>query len=142
MCVTTLLLLSRFMRTLNVVACFCEFVMPSKRYSAHASQANARQHAAEGLDIAIGPRLLTEADAIDIWIARWLRIRQCDLLKRYGCDPRRLYEIWEETRFAGSRTKALDEFRLRHPALLDRVDPGAHRRIPARSIHPDQLLLF
>ena len=29
------------------------------------------------------------------------------LLARYGCDPRRLYEIWEEKRFAGSRDKAL-----------------------------------
>jgi hypothetical protein len=116
--------------------------MPSKRYSAHASQSKARQLSAEGLDIAIGPRVLTEADAIDIWIARWLRVRQCDLLKRYTCDPRRLYEIWEEARFAGTRAKALAVFRERHPALLDRVDPGAHRRIPTRSIHPDQLSLF
>ena len=85
---------------------------------------------------------VAEADAIDIWIARWLRVRQCDLLKRYNCDPRRLYEIWEETRFAGTRAKALAVFRERHPSLLDRVDPGAHRRIPTRSIHPDQLSLF
>ena len=118
--------------------------MPSKRYSKSGSQgaAKSRQLSAEGLDIAIGPRLLTEADAIDIWIARWLRIRQCDLLRRYACDPRRLYEIWEETRFPGTRSKALAVFRERHPALLDRVDPGAHRRIPTRSMHPDQLSLF
>jgi hypothetical protein len=36
------------------------------------------------------PRRLSEADAIDIWIARWLRIRRKDLIARYGCDPRRL----------------------------------------------------
>src|SRR5262245_39563563 len=36
-------------------------------------------------------RPLTEQDAIDIWIARWLRIRRKDILLRYGCDPRRLY---------------------------------------------------
>src|SRR6185312_15645253 len=53
-------------------------------------------------------RRLSEADAIDIWIARWLRIRRKDLLLRYGCDPRRLYEIWEEKRFTGSRDKALE----------------------------------
>jgi hypothetical protein len=41
-------------------------------------------------------RPLTETDAVDIWIARWLRIRRKALLARYGCDPRRLYEIWEE----------------------------------------------
>ncbi|MEQ1576854.1 MAG: hypothetical protein ABL894_04305 [Hyphomicrobium sp.] len=116
--------------------------MPSKRYSVRASRSKARQLSAEGLGIAIGTRPLTEADAIDIWIARWLRIRQCDLTKRYNCDPRRLYEIWEETRFAGTRAKALVVFRERHPALLDRVDPGAHRRIPTRSMHPGQLSFF
>ena len=76
------------------------------------------------------PRRLSEADAIDIWIARWLRIRRKDLIARYGCDPRRLYEIWEEKRFIGSRDKALELLRERHPTLLDRVDCGPHRRIP------------
>ena len=75
-------------------------------------------------------RPLTQADAIDIWIARWLRIRRKDLLIRYGCDPRRLYEIWEGKRFPGSRAKALARFRERHPALTDRVDYGRHRTIP------------
>ena len=56
---------------------------------------------------AIARRPLTEADAIDIWMARFLRVRPKDLIRRYGCDPRRLYEIWEETRFPGSRTAAL-----------------------------------
>jgi len=78
------------------------------------------------------PRRLSEADAIDIWIARWLRIRRKDLIARYACDPRRLYEIWEEKRFAGSRDKALDLFRQRHPTLLDRIDCGPHRRVPRR----------
>jgi hypothetical protein len=77
-------------------------------------------------------RRLTEADAIDIWIARWLRIRRKDLLARYGCDPRRLYEIWEEQRFPGSRAKALQVLQHRHPGLVDRIDPGPHRRIPRR----------
>ncbi|MGE0627131.1 MAG: hypothetical protein AB7O43_04850 [Hyphomicrobiaceae bacterium] len=86
-------------------------------------------------------RPLTEADAIDIWIARWLRIRRKDLLMRYGCDPRRLYEIWEEQRFAGSRAKAIVLFQERYPTLIDRIDYGRHKRIP-RTIHPDQLGLF
>jgi hypothetical protein len=77
-------------------------------------------------------RRLTEADAVDIWIARWLRIRRKDLVARYGCDPRRLYEIWEEKRFPGSRDRALELFRERHPSLVDRVDYGAHRRVPRR----------
>jgi hypothetical protein len=78
------------------------------------------------------PRRLTESDAIDIWIARWLRIRRKDLLTRYGCDPRRLYEVWEGTRFPDSRDKALELFRQRYPTLVDRVDYGPHRRTPRR----------
>jgi hypothetical protein len=81
-------------------------------------------------------RPLTEADAVDIWIARWLRTRRRDLVARYGCDPRRLYEIWEERRFAGSRAKALELFGARHPGLVDRIDYGPHRRIP-RAIPPE-----
>jgi hypothetical protein len=84
---------------------------------------------------------LTEADAIDIWIARWLRVRPKALIRRYGCDPRRLYEIWGEERFPGSRDRALQEFRERFPRLIDRVDPGPHRRI-SRAAHPDQLDFF
>jgi hypothetical protein len=90
----------------------------------------------------VARRRLTEADAIDIWIARWLRIRRKDLIERYACDPRRLYEIWEETRFAGSREKAWTVFAARFPGLLDRTDMGRHRRIPQRGAHPGQLNLF
>lgn len=86
-------------------------------------------------------RPLTEEDAIQIWIARWLRVRQKDLVKRYGCDPRRLYEIWEETRFSGSRKKALDLFAKRYPGLEDRINPVTHERVP-KTAHPDQLSLF
>ena len=82
------------------------------------------------------PRPLTEKDAIDIWIARWLRIRRTDLLARYGCDPRRLYEIWEGSRFPGSRERALRVFAERHPNLTDRIDFGRHRRVP-RGVPPD-----
>ena len=86
-------------------------------------------------------RALTRADAVDIWIARWLRLRRKDILARYHCDPRRLYEIWEETRFAGSRETARREFESRYPGLTDRIDWGPHRRVP-RAVHPDQMRLF
>jgi hypothetical protein len=86
-------------------------------------------------------RPLTESDAVDIWIARWLRVRPRDLIRRYGCDPRRLYEIWQEERFPGSRGKALAEFLSRFPALADRIDPGPHVRL-SKAAHPDQLSLF
>jgi hypothetical protein len=77
-------------------------------------------------------RPLAEADAVDIWIARWLRVRRKELLARYGCDPRRLYEIWEEKRFAGSREKARTLFVERYPGLVDRIDYGRHRTIPRK----------
>jgi hypothetical protein len=86
-------------------------------------------------------RPLTEADAIDIWIARWLRIRQKDLLDRYHCDSRRLYEIWWGERFPSSRRKAADRFRELHPNRADRTDFG-YRRIPRTSADPHQNDLF
>jgi hypothetical protein len=76
------------------------------------------------------PRALTEADAVDIWVARWLRLRRKDILARYGCDPRRLYEIWEGLRFPGSRAKAQALFAERYPGLVGQVDFSLHRRIP------------
>jgi hypothetical protein len=84
---------------------------------------------------------LTEADAIDIWIARWLRVRRIDLVRRYRCDPRRLYEVWEGQRHPAARAKAIDRFRERHPQLVDRVDFGNHRRV-SRLSDPAQLALF
>ncbi len=90
---------------------------------------------------ALPKRPLNETDAVNIWIARWLRVRPKELVRRYGCDPRRLYEIWEETRFPGSRAKALELFARRFPTQQDRFDPGPHRRISLKA-HPDQLSLF
>jgi len=72
---------------------------------------------------------LSADDAVDIWIARWLRVRPKDLIERYGCDPRRLYEIWAEDKFAGSRDRAMERLRKNHPGLTDRIDFGPHRRI-------------
>lgn len=88
------------------------------------------------------PRVLTEEDAIAIWIARWLRVRLKDVLTRYNCDPRRLYEIWEGHRFPESRAKAIAEFSTRYPALVGHVDASHHRRRPLRARSPDQLSLF
>jgi hypothetical protein len=89
----------------------------------------------------VARRPLTEVDAIDIWVARWLRVPRKELLRRYACDPRRLYEIWEGTQFPESRAKALERLAQKHPWLRERIDPGAHRRI-AKTPHPDQMRLF
>lgn len=85
---------------------------------------------------------LTEPDAIDIWIARWLRVRRKDLIARYDCDPRRIYEIWEGVRFPRSREKALAEFSTRYPQLVGHVDPSHHKRLPVKTRSADQLNLF
>ncbi len=74
-------------------------------------------------------KALTEADAIEIWIARWLRVPRKELIRRYGCDSRRLYEIWWGDRYPGSRAKAAEAFRARYPAMTDRTVFG-YRRIP------------
>jgi hypothetical protein len=79
---------------------------------------------------------------VDIWIARWLRIRRKDLVARYGCDPRRLYEIWEGARFPGSREKALAVLAEQHPGVAARIDIGLHRRIPRSPRLDGQLDLF
>ena len=89
----------------------------------------------------IARRPLSEDDAVAIWLARWLKIRPKDLVRRYACDPRRLYEIWEETKFPGSRAKALALMEERYPSLAGRIDPGLHQRI-SKAADPRQLMLF
>jgi hypothetical protein len=73
--------------------------------------------------------MLTEADAIEIWIARWLRLRRGEILKRYPGDPSRLYQVWWGERFPASRGKAQAEFERRYPWAADRTAFG-YRRIP------------
>lgn len=88
-----------------------------------------------------GRRALTEADAIEIWIARWLRMRPKDLMQRYGCDGRRLYDIWWGQAFPGSRARAKKAFLERYPGVADRTDFG-YRRIPRGGTDPRQGTLF
>jgi len=75
------------------------------------------------------PHVLSEGDAIEIWIARWLRVRPRALVARYRCDSRRLYEVWWGERFPASRAKAEAIFRQRYPGLVERTSFG-YRRIP------------
>lgn len=98
----------------------------------------------EGAQPLAEPRALTETDAIEIWIARWLRVRPKHLVSRYGCDSRRLYEIWWGDRFAGSKAKAEKLFRHRYPGAVERTAFG-YRRIPTVVTKHDgarQLSLF
>ncbi|MEZ5773618.1 MAG: hypothetical protein R3D33_02570 [Hyphomicrobiaceae bacterium] len=88
------------------------------------------------------PSRLTEADAIDIWIARWLRVARKEIRARYACDPRRIYEIWEGQRFPAAREKAEARFRDAYPGLVDRTDFSLHRRFPRAAAAEGQLNLF
>jgi hypothetical protein len=87
-------------------------------------------------------RALCEADAVDIWMARWLRVPLKTLTDRYACDSRRLYEVWWGQKFPESRAKAQSTFLSRFPKA------GAHtvfgyRRIPrTRESDPRQARLF
>jgi hypothetical protein len=102
---------------------------------------------AAGTDAATSPanavRHLTETDAVEIWIARWLRMRPKHLVARYACDSRRLYEIWWGDKFPGSRAKAERLFRERYPGFVERTGFG-YKRIPvvAPDIQRQQLSLF
>ena len=88
------------------------------------------------------PRPLTEADAVDIWIARWLRTRPKDLVARYRCDNRRLYDIWWGRAFPASRARAEKVFAERYPEAVERTTFG-YRRIPLGKAHdPRQAGLF
>lgn len=84
---------------------------------------------------------LSEDDAVAIWVARFLRVRPKELVRRYQCDPRRLYEIWEEARFPGTRAKALEILRERYPGVEERIDPGPHQRF-SKATDPRQMDLF
>ena len=84
---------------------------------------------------------LKEADAVEIWIARWLRVPLKVLVARYACDSRRLYEVWWGERFPASRGQAETAFRSRHPNLADRTSYG-YRRIPRAGASDAQLGFF
>lgn len=84
---------------------------------------------------------ITRLDAIEIWIARWLRVSRKELVQRYGCDSRRLYEIWWGEKFTESRGEAERIFAERYPALVDRTVFG-YRRISRPTVPEGQLDLF
>ncbi|MCB1522310.1 MAG: hypothetical protein KDJ37_17310 [Hyphomicrobiaceae bacterium] len=85
---------------------------------------------------------LSPEDAVEIWIARWLRVPLKVLTTRYACDSRRLYEVWWGERFPASRARAEVEYRRRYPGLSDRTSYG-YRRIPRSRVDgEDQMGLF
>jgi hypothetical protein len=74
-------------------------------------------------------RVLTEADAVEIWIGRWLRIRPIDLARQLRCEADQFYPIWWGKAFPGSRARAEKAFRERFPNAVDSTT-FSYRKIP------------
>ena len=53
---------------------------------------------------------LTDPEAVKSWVLRECGWKVRDIGKRFDVDPRRLYEVWEETLHKGSRFKAMKLF--------------------------------
>jgi len=80
---------------------------------------------------------LSETDAIDLWIARWLRLRPKDIVARYDCDARRIYEVWEGRLYPASREAARARFERDYGALAGQTDFSPHRRISRARPDPE-----
>ena len=82
-------------------------------------------------------RKLNYEDAIEIWIRRWLGEEKLAIILEFEQNPYRVYEIWEEETFVGSREDAEITFRTRYPALANSVDFSPHtktRRLISRRL--------
>ena len=73
-------------------------------------------------------RKLTYDDAIEIWIRRWLGEERVSIALEFEQNSYRVYEVWEEEAFAGSREDAEITFRTRYPALAKNVDFSPHKK--------------
>ncbi len=73
-------------------------------------------------------RKLTYEDAIEIWIRRWLGEERVAIVLEFEQNSYRVYEVWEEEAFVGSREDAEITFRTRYPALAKNVDFAPHKK--------------
>lgn len=73
-------------------------------------------------------RKLNYEDAIDIWIRFWLGHERHEIIRDYDQNPLRVYEIWWEEKFIGSRDDAETTFRTRHPELARGVSFSALKK--------------
>lgn len=88
----------------------------------------------------------SDAQAVEIWKARWCGATIQSLLKRYGENPFRIYEVLMEERNIGTRLVAYEELKIENPALAARTTPTPHiqRRmvVPKPITGSGQLTLF
>jgi hypothetical protein len=83
----------------------------------------------------IRPTRLSAKDAIDIWLAHWLKIPHGQIIQRYNVDARRIYEVWWEEAFIGSRQTAWAKLLADHPERATSIDNG---RLPRFERHPER----
>jgi len=94
-------------------------------------------------------RKLTRDDAIDIWIRRWLKHERHQIIRDFDQNPMRIYEVWQEETFKGSREDAEIVFRTNYPHLVSQTDFAPHKktrklvgRVASTVAEPRQRRLF
>lgn len=71
-------------------------------------------------------RKLTKEDAIQIWIRKWLGHEKQQIILDFGQNPLRVYEVWQQDAFRGSREIAIGRFCQLYPELADKTDFSPH----------------
>lgn len=83
---------------------------------------------------------LSSSDAAKSWVLRECGWKVRDIGARFGVDPRRLYEVWEEVEHKGSRFRSMRLFlrMFRGESLEGRfvVHRPRFRRTPLRPNEP------
>ena len=91
-------------------------------------------------------RRLTFDDAIQIWIRRWLGDESQAIILHYKQNPLRVYEVWWEEKFIGSRITAMNLFKEKYPKLAKTADFSRlikQRTVVSRkSVDPNQPSFF
>ncbi|WP_092159815.1 hypothetical protein [Bosea sp. CRIB-10] len=87
--------------------------------------------------------LLTNEDAVEIWLLKWKGEYIKRISAQFDIDPRRIYEILTEEKFPGSRLEALNRFRRDLPSLAARTNTDPHvAKLHVVRRDPDQGELF
>jgi hypothetical protein len=88
----------------------------------------------------------TDDQAIEIWKARWCGTTIQALIRKYGENPFRIYEVLSEERNGGTRLVAFEQLKIENPIVAARTDPKPHVQkrmvVPLPITDTDQLHLF
>lgn len=90
-------------------------------------------------------RKLTNEDAVEIWVRMWLGEEKHAIILDFEQNPARVYEVWWEEGFIGSREIAEESFRTRYPGRAATTDfsPLVRGRWARRpGVDRDQMDLF